>query len=51
MTMDKFIKHNAEDPLVGWGWNPGAGRTPVPGTQKEFGELIARWVASGAQCP
>lgn len=51
MTMEKFIEHNAKDPLVGWGWNPGAGRVPVPGTQKQFGELIARWVATGAACP
>ena len=24
---------SADDTLVGWGWNPGAGRTPAPGTQ------------------
>lgn len=51
MTMQEFIKHNAEDELVAWGWNPGPGREPVPGTQKEFGELIAKWVATGAHCP
>lgn len=41
----------AHDPLVGWGWNPGAGRTPVPGTQEEFGSLSQAWADSGAQCP
>ena len=41
----------AHDPLVGWGWNPGVGRTPVPGTQEEFGKLIQAWADSGAQCP
>lgn len=51
MDMQQFIKHNAEDELVAWGWNPGGGREPVPGTQKQFGELIAAWVASGAHCP
>lgn len=51
MTLEKFIKHNAEDELVAWGWNPGGGREPVPGTQKEFGKLIADWVATGAHCP
>lgn len=51
MDMQQFIKHNAEDELVGWGWNPGGGREPVPGTQKQFGELIAKWVASGGHCP
>ncbi len=50
-SMDDLIHHMAEDELVGWGWNPGVGRTPAPGTQKEFGELIKAWVASGAACP
>jgi hypothetical protein len=50
-SMDELIHHMAEDSLVGWGWHPGAGRTPAPGTQKEFGELIKAWAASGAACP
>jgi hypothetical protein len=41
----------AEDSLVGWGWNPGTGREPAPGTQKEFGALAKAWVESGAACP
>ncbi len=51
MSLEKFIHHNAEDELVAWGWNPGGGREPVPGTQKEFGNLIAEWVRTGAECP
>ncbi len=51
MNLEKLIKHNAEDKLVGWGWNPGEDREPAPGTQKEFGALTAQWVASGAECP
>ncbi|MBN9683068.1 Isoquinoline 1-oxidoreductase subunit [Corallococcus sp. NCSPR001] len=43
--------HMAEDVLVGWGWNPGPGREPVPGTQAEFGALIQAWVDTGAHCP
>jgi hypothetical protein len=43
--------HMAEDALVGWGWNPGPGREPVPGTQAEFGALFQAWVDSGAHCP
>ena len=46
-----LIKHVAEDELVGWGWNPGAGRIPAPGTQKQFGELIKAWAGAGAICP
>jgi hypothetical protein len=49
--MAALITHMAEDPLVGWGWNPGAGRTPAPGTQKQFGELIKAWADAGATCP
>ena len=51
MSLEKLIEHNGEDKLVGWGWHPGKGREPVPGTQKEFGELTKRWVESGAECP
>jgi hypothetical protein len=49
--MAALIHHMAEDELVGWGWNPGAGRTPAPGTQKQFGELIKAWAEAGATCP
>jgi hypothetical protein len=51
MSLEKLIHHNGEDPLVGWAWHPGEGREPAPGTQKEFGENTAKWVATGAACP
>lgn len=47
----QIVEHMAHDDLVGWGWEPGEGREPVPGTQASFGELIAAWVATGAHCP
>jgi hypothetical protein len=50
-SMDQLIEHMAHDSLVGWGWNPGVGREPAPGTQAEFGELIKAWAESGAACP
>lgn len=50
-SMEELVHHMAEDELVGWGWSPGANRTPAPGTQKEFGELIKAWADSGAACP
>ncbi|WP_072392281.1 Isoquinoline 1-oxidoreductase subunit [Hyphomicrobium sp. CS1GBMeth3] len=50
-SMDELVHHMAEDSLVGWGWEPGVGREPAPGTQKEFGELIKAWVEAGAACP
>lgn len=46
-----LVHHMAEDELVGWGWKPGGNRTPAPGTQKQFGELIKAWVDAGAACP
>jgi len=50
-SMEQLLEHMAEDTLVGWGWAPGVGREPAPGTQKEFGELIRAWAESGAACP
>jgi hypothetical protein len=50
-SMTQIVAHMAHDPLVGWGWNPGTGRTPAPGSQQQFGELIQAWVDAGATCP
>ena len=46
-----LIEHSAHDELVGWGWNPGAGREPAPGTQEVFGQLVKAWIETGAECP
>ena len=46
-----LVRHMSEDSLVGWAWAPGAGRTPAPGSQREFGALLRAWVDSGAACP
>jgi hypothetical protein len=51
MTREQLLRHMAHDELVGWGWHPGGDRTPVPGTQAEFGELIEAWLETGAACP
>ncbi|MDY7229573.1 Isoquinoline 1-oxidoreductase subunit [Hyalangium rubrum] len=50
-SLAELQHHMAEDALVGWGWNPGPGLEPVPGTQKAFGELIQAWIDTGAHCP
>lgn len=49
--MAALIHHMAEDSLVGWGWHPGSGRAPAPGTQQEFGALFEAWAEAGAHCP
>lgn len=51
LDLGALIKHMGEDDLVGWAWSPGPGRTPAPGTQKQFGALIKAWVDAGATCP
>ena len=43
--------HVAEDALVLWGWNPGAGRDPVSVPHAEFVASWRTWVAAGAPCP
>lgn len=50
-SLTKIHEHLTTDPLVAWAWQPGDGRVPAPGTQAEFGELIAAWIKTGAQCP
>jgi hypothetical protein len=50
-TLAELHEHMAKDSLVGWGWAPGAGRTPAPGSQEVFGRLIGGWIESGAVCP
>ena len=44
-------EHIAHDDLVAWGWHPGPGRDPAPGTQERMGQLIQAWIDTGAQCP
>jgi hypothetical protein len=43
--------HMTTDSLVAWGWAPGDGRAPAPGTQAQFGALIKAWIDDGAACP
>jgi hypothetical protein len=50
-SMAALIEHSAHDSLVGWGWAPGQGREPAPGTQAQFGALMAAWADTGAVCP
>jgi len=50
-SLEQIVDHMANDSLVGWGWHPGEGREPAPGTQEAFGELIKYWAEMGAVCP
>ena len=44
-------EHIAKDDLVAWGWRPGAGREPAPGSQELAGQLVQAWIDSEAECP
>lgn len=50
-TIAQIVEHSAHDELVAWGWKPGWGRAPAPGTQARFGALMAAWAEAGAACP
>jgi hypothetical protein len=50
-SLAQIVEHNAHDKLVGWGWDPGHGREPAPGSQEQFGAIVAAWVETGAECP
>jgi hypothetical protein len=46
-----ILKHATSDSLVLWAWQPGPGRTPAPGSNAEFGNLLTAWAQTGAHCP
>ncbi|MGP1397407.1 MAG: Isoquinoline 1-oxidoreductase subunit [Inquilinaceae bacterium] len=50
-TLAELHEHMAEDGLVGWGWDPGPGRTAPPGDQETLGALTQAWIDAGAHCP
>jgi hypothetical protein len=51
LRRDALLQHVAQDALVGWAWHPGAQRRPAPGSQAQFGALVAAWLETGAHCP
>lgn len=50
-SLQDIVHHLSQDHLVARAWHPGDGRTPAPGSQAEFGALIAAWVETGAEFP
>lgn len=46
-----LIEHMETEPLVLWGWSPGAELEPVPIPHDEFVRLMKTWVAGGTACP
>jgi cytochrome c5 len=50
-TLAQIMEHVSSDDLVGWGWNPGDGRTLPPLSRPEFVAAMKAWVDKGAACP
>jgi hypothetical protein len=50
-SMDQLLHHIADDNLVGWGWNPGEGRTLPPLSRQDTVAQLKIWIAGGAACP
>ena len=50
-TLAMLLDHVANDDLVGWGWNPGDGRTLPPLSRVETAAQMKVWVEGGAACP
>ena len=50
-TLEEVAEHVLKDKLVLWGWAPGKGREPAPGSAKETFDLLTKWTAEGAPCP
>jgi len=50
-TLKESIHHIEVDPLVGWAWNPGNGRTTPPLSKADLLKKLNEWIDNGAACP
>ena len=50
-TLADIAEHVKNDKLVAWGWAPGPGREPAPGSAQETFNLLEEWTNAGAPCP
>jgi len=50
-SLEELFHHIADDDLVGWGWNPGEGRTLPPLSRPETVAQMKVWIDGGAACP
>lgn len=50
-SLRQLYDHVASDDLVGWGWNPGDGRTLPPLSRPDTATQMKVWIDGGAACP
>jgi cytochrome c5 len=50
-SLAQILTHVSSDDLVGWGWNPGDGRTLPPLNRPDFVAAMQEWIKDGAACP
>jgi hypothetical protein len=49
--LEALKEHLGHDPLVAYGWDPGAGRAAIPIPREEVVTLLEAWARAGAPCP
>ena len=50
-SLAQLLEHLSTDGLVGWGWNPGDGRTQPPISRADAVAQMKIWIDGGAACP
>ena len=50
-SLAQLLTHVSSDDLVGWGWNPGDGRTLPPLSRADTVAQMKIWIDGGAACP
>lgn len=50
-SLQQVLEHVSSDDLVGWGWNPGEGRSLPPLSRAETSAQMKTWIEGGAACP
>jgi len=50
-SLEQLFDHVAHDDLVGWGWDPGDGRSLPPLSRDETSKAMRTWIDGGAACP
>lgn len=50
-NLQQIFDHISADDLVGWGWNPGDGRSQPPLSRADTSAQLKIWIDGGAACP